>query len=98
MSFAVLGLTSCRKCGRSLRDNEYGICNDCERKKKYLLRSYVQRAWLYFSYKSRFSLCSKTTVSKTVEGSASLSILTKQKEQKIWSYVKLVRKHYAKRK
>ena len=34
MSFAVLGLTSCRKCGRSLRDNEYGICNDCERKKK----------------------------------------------------------------
>lgn len=30
MSFAVLGLTSCRKCGRSLRDNEYGICNDCE--------------------------------------------------------------------
>lgn len=30
MSFAVLGLTSCRECGRSLRDNEYGICNDCE--------------------------------------------------------------------
>lgn len=31
MSFAVMGMTHCRKCGSPLSDNEWGICNSCEK-------------------------------------------------------------------
>lgn len=34
MGLAYSGVTHCRECGSSLSNNEYGICNSCEEKRK----------------------------------------------------------------
>ena len=34
MGLAFSGVTHCSECGRSLSNNEYGICNSCEEKRK----------------------------------------------------------------
>ena len=34
MGVAFSEVTHCRECGRSLSNNEYGICNSCEEKRK----------------------------------------------------------------
>lgn len=34
MGLACRGVTHCRECGRSLSNDEYGICNSCKEKRK----------------------------------------------------------------
>lgn len=34
MGLAYRGVTHCSECGRSLSNNEYGICNSCEEKRE----------------------------------------------------------------
>lgn len=34
MGLACRGVTHCSKCGMSLADNEFGICNSCKEKRK----------------------------------------------------------------
>lgn len=42
MSFACRGITHCDKCGTTLRDNEYVICDMCrERAKEKINRKHL---------------------------------------------------------